>query len=295
MMTRPLAHFVLAIAVLASPAPGAAQPAPRWQIGTMPSFSTGTYGGDTRTEILQTAFSLRRIFTDGDVTVIVPMTCIRGDGSVTVVGGTPARTATQPARTETTTDRPGSSRTDGRQTAADSSAGGSTAGASGSPAACGPGDVVVRGRRYLLDENNWWPTLALRAHVKVPTADAARGLGTGRPDEGVGVEISRSLTSRLLLLADAGFTRIGRLEGFDLQDRWWYDAGLSHRVSTSMDFTLLFEEQRAIVRGLDAARSLIGVWNVAMPTGWRVLLAGEVGLSDAAPDHGVSIGASRRF
>ena len=29
------------------------------------------------------------------------------------------------------------------------------------------------------------PTIAVRAHVKVPTASAERGLGTGRPDEGV--------------------------------------------------------------------------------------------------------------
>ena len=40
--------------------------------------------------------------------------------------------------------------------------------------ACGLGDIVVRGRYYLLDERGWVPTIALRAHVKAPTADAER-------------------------------------------------------------------------------------------------------------------------
>ena len=56
-------------------------------------------------------------------------------------------------------------------------------------AACGIGDIIVRGRYYLLDERGWLPTIAVRAHVKAPTASAERGLGTGRPDEGVGVEV----------------------------------------------------------------------------------------------------------
>ena len=63
----------------------------QWQVGTAPSFSSGRYGTDTRTDVFYTPITARRLFDDGDLTFVIPMTCIRGNGGVIVVNGMPVR------------------------------------------------------------------------------------------------------------------------------------------------------------------------------------------------------------
>ena len=157
------------------------------------------------------------------------------------------------------------------------------------------GDIVVRGRYYLLDERRWAPTIALRGHVKAPTASAERGLGTGRPDEGVGLEISRTIAGGAMAMVDGGYTVIGKPAGVDYHNNWWYDVGIGQDVRRVVDLSVFFEEYRAIVPGLPSARDVLAAVSVTGAGGWRVQVSGEFGLSDGAPDHGVTFGASRRF
>lgn len=279
----------LVVAVLMPAAAHGQAPAPRWQVGSAPSFSSGSYGSDSTTEILYTAFTARRLFTDGDLTLVLPMTCIRGDGSVTVVGGTPIQTRqtdTAARMTERQVTRNG-------VTAPETPA--TTTATAVRTSTCGVGDVIVRARYYVVDEHGWVPTVAIRTHLKVPTASADRGLGTGRPDEGLGVEISRGLGGGLVALVDAGYTFIGRTPELPLDNRWWYDIGLSQRLGGGGDVSAFFEEHGAIVPGNATARDVLLVVSVTAPGGWRWQLSGEFGLSDGAPDRGFTLGASRRF
>jgi hypothetical protein len=48
----------------------------RWQFGSAPSFSSGKYGTDTRTDVLYTPVTARRLFDDGDLTLVFPFTCV---------------------------------------------------------------------------------------------------------------------------------------------------------------------------------------------------------------------------
>jgi hypothetical protein len=161
---------------------------------------------------------------------------------------------------------------------------------------CGMGDIIVRGRYYLVDERGWAPTIAVRAHVKAPTASAERGLGTGRPDEGVGLEVSRTLAEGTIAMVDGGYTVIGKPAGFDFTNTWWYDFGIAQDVAKGVaNLSLFFEEYRAILPGLSNARILLAAARLKGANGWRVQVSGELGLSDGAPDHGITFGASRRF
>ena len=157
------------------------------------------------------------------------------------------------------------------------------------------GDVVVRGRYYLLDERRWLPTIALRAHVKAPTASAERGLGTGRPDEGVGLEISRTIAGGTLAMVDGGYTVIGKPDGVVYNNNWWYDVGIGQDVRKVVNVSVFFEEYRAIVPGLANPRDVLAAVSVTGASGWRFQVAGEFGLSDGAPDHAVTFGTSKRF
>src|SRR4030095_3392228 len=63
----------------------------QWQVGTSPICPTGRYATDTRTDVFYTPVTARRLFDDGDLTFVIPMTCIRGNGGVIVGKGVPGR------------------------------------------------------------------------------------------------------------------------------------------------------------------------------------------------------------
>src|SRR5262245_48798650 len=172
----------------------------QWQVGTAPSFSSGRYGTDTRTDVFYTPITARRLFENGDLTFVVPFTCIRGNGGVIIVNGMPVRQE----RLARTVTRP---RTDATRTTT------ITTSISQPTTTCGLGDVIVRGRYYVLDERGWLPTVAVRAHVKAPTASEKKGLGTGRADEGIVVEVSRTIGRGLMAMVDGGYTKIGDQAG----------------------------------------------------------------------------------
>lgn len=265
--------------LLTLPTAGRAQQG-QWQFGSAPTLSSGTYGTDTRTEILHTPITVRRLLSDGDVTFVFPFMCVWGDAGVTVVNGSPVRQQRI-------------------ANAAPSARAGRTASIPGSARRCGMGDLVVRGRYYLIDERGWAPTIAVRGHVKAPTASAERGLGTGRPDEGVGLEVSRTIR-RTTAMIDGGYTLIGKPEGVEYNNAWWYDVGLGQdltrgRTNGGINLSVFFEEYRSIVPGLESARDVLATVSLTGAAGWRVQVSGEFGLSDGAPDHGVTFGASRRF
>jgi hypothetical protein len=283
-------------------APGAAfAQNEQWQVGSAPSFSSGKYGTDERTDVIHTPFTARRLFQDGDVTLVFPLTCIRGRGDVTVVNGSPVRTEQARSNSGTTgrTSANDSSRRTGNS--ADSTrsieSGVASATATDAPVAtdCGVGDIIVRGRYYVLDERGGMPTIALRAHVKTPTASVDRGLGTGRFDEGIGVELSRTLGRGFVAMVDGGYTVIGQSADVEFTNSWWYEVGVGQSIAKVIDVSAFYEKYGAIVPGLPGARELITALTVKGAHGWRLQLTGQLGLSDGAPDHGVAIGASRRF
>ena len=256
----------------------------QWQVGTAPSFSSGRYGTDTRTDVFYTPITARRLFENGDLTFVVPFTCIRGNGGVIIVNGMPVRQERLDAAAGTGT-RTGT--TDATRTAATGAQ---------ATTACGLGDIIVRGRYYVLDERGWLPTIALRAHVKAPTASEDKGLGTGRPDEGAGIEVSRTIGRGLMAMVDGGYTNIGDQAAFDFNNTSWYDVGLAQNLAKDLvNVSVFFEEYRALVQGLENSRAVIAAVSVKSRGGWRMQFSGDFGLSDGAPDHGFTFGASRRF
>jgi hypothetical protein len=285
--------------------PAAVLAADEWQVGTAPTFSSGRYGTDWRTEVLHIPITARRLFKDADLTLVFPVTCIWGNAGVTVVNGTPVRTerllaaastttTTTTTRGDTTTVRTTDSTTPTRTTVDTATT--TTSVTPNTISACGMGDIIVRGRYYVVNERAWLPTIAIRAHVKTPTADAERGLGTGRPDEGVGVEIGRTFGRGSMAMLDGGYTVIGRPAGVEYDNNWWYDVGLGQNLGgDAVNLSVFFSEYRAIVPGLPNARDILVALNVKGASGWRIQISGEKGLSDGSPDHGFTFGAARRF
>src|SRR5215470_12694413 len=262
------------------PSPSVAAPAdPTWQVGTSVTHSSGDYGTGSTTSITYVPFSIRRLFDSGDITLVIPYLSITGNCGVTLLSGTPNRTGgTCPATTTTTAKGKQVTRT--TQTSTTQS---------------GLGDILLRGRYYVLDGTATVPTVALIAREKFPTADSAQGLGTGRFDETLGVELTQRLPSNFVAFADTGYTFIGHVQGVGLRNQWYYDLGLGYYFTKALLGSVYYEEWRAVVQGLQNPQDLLFALNWTATEALRFNTALQIGLSDGAPDYGITFGANLRF
>lgn len=273
-----------AIGWAAAEADGPPQPAHQWRVIATVNYSSGSYGADSRTNILYAPMTVRRVFRDGDVSLTIPFLSISGTGAVRLVGGVPTRTSSAIAGPV--------------GTLAAVSRGGKGPGASPLAAATtdsGLGDMILRGRYYLIEESSVMPLVAVTGRVKLPTADADRGLGTGEFDEGVGVELTKTLAERWLAYLDGGYTLIGDAPGTNFNNQWWYDVGVGYDVTESLHMSVFYEEYRALVNTVNNARDVLAVANYVVDD--TVHLTGSllVGLSNGAPNYGLGGGVRFRF
>ena len=256
-------------------------PAPdyHWQAGVAPTYTSGTYGTGTRTNIFYVPFSVKRLFPDGDITLVVPYVHIEGTGAVRLVGGVGTRTSkTQGSGSGT---GKGKKITDTPQDTSSSTS--------------GLGDMILRGRYYLVEETSTMPLIALTARIKMPTADADAGLGTGEFDEGIGVEFTKKLSNRWRGFVDGGYTFIGDPEGVNFRNQWWYDIGAGYDMNTNVNLSLYYEEYRAVVPTVNNARDLFFSVLFKPTSALRCTGSFLVGLSNGAPNYGLTTGLSYRF
>jgi len=280
-------------------------PAPsdkNWQIGFTPSYSTGNFGTTTTSTFLYAPLSIRRLFRDGDATVIIPFVTATTDGRTTIVGGNPTRV-----------DDGGGSNSGsgggGGGTADDGGCSGKGQSGSGKDRTCGTttrvpgqkvttagiGDIILRGRYYIVEEREAVPLIAITGRVKIPTANQNLGLGTGALDYGFGAEVSKLLGERWIAFLDGGYNVIGDPSGITFQNQYWYDLGGGYYVTKDMLASVYFEEYRAIIPGFVNARDFFFAFNYRASAAWRFNGGVTVGVSNGAPDHVFSLGGSYRF
>jgi opacity protein-like surface antigen len=130
--------------------------------------------------------------------------------------------------------------------------------------------------------------LTFTGQVKVPTASAAKGLGTGEADYALGAEISRQFGA-VTPFGAIGYTLVGDPEGYDLRNSLSARAGAALQMSESLrghvsygyaqSTSPLVADERQILTGLHARlsqRLSLGVY-------------GSAGLSEGAPDVGAGL------
>ncbi|MBX3319875.1 MAG: transporter [Nitrospira sp.] len=263
-----------------------------WQIGINPSYSSGNFGTTTTNEFVYVPLSIRRYFRDGDVSLVIPFVSVTSNGTATLVGGQPIQTL--PGRclkkggTEIDTDKP--------ECLALLNAGQGVAGQTAQKVTnSGLGDIILRGRYYLVEERDYVPLIAITGRLKIPTASEGKGLGTGALDHGYGIEISKLIGEKWLAFLDGGYNFIGNPDGVELQNQYWYDVGAGYYFTKNLLASVYFEEYRALVPGLVNIRDFFFAMNYKASAAWRFNGGVAVGVSNGAPDYVVSIGTSYRF
>ena len=235
-----------------------------WKLSTALDYESGKFGIDTRSSSLYIPVTLKRYWGDWNASLTLPYLSQSSNGQVTNVGGRSARTGRGPSSTVTTTHS-------------------------------GLGDAVVRGGYALLREDPKPFDLSLTEKIKLPTADKDKGLGTGKFDEGLGLEFGKRIGPGWTLLADLYYTIIGDPPGTDLKNQVAVDFGFSYPLQKDLTLTVLFEASNALVSGEPAPRDLRGILDYKLGERIGLFGGGLVGLSHGSPDYGFNLGGSCRF
>ena len=281
---------------------GPVSPEQNWQLGFTPSYSSGKFGTNTTSSFFYAPLSIRRLFKDGDVTLVIPFVVATTDGRTTLVGGTGTRIDDNGGSNSGTGGGGGGSTDDG-------GCSGKGSGVSGKDRVCGLttrnpgqtvttaglGDLILKGRYYMVEEKDYMPLIAVTGRMKLPTASASQGLGTGAFDYGAGVEISKMLGEKWIAFLDGGYNIIGDPDGINFQNQHWYDVGAGYYVTKDLLCSAYYEEYRAIARGFVNARDVFIATNYTASSAWRFSGGVTVGLSDGAPAYAVTVGTSYRF
>lgn len=262
-----------------------------WQIGFTPSYSSGNFGTDTTNQFVYAPMSVRRLFRDGDVTLVIPFVSVTSNGTTTLVGGQPTPIGNNCFRhggTEFRLDKP--------ECVALLNAGQLVVGQAAQKVThSGLGDIILRGRYYVVEEKDYVPLIALTARMKLPTASESKGLGTGAFDHGYGVEMSKLLSQKWIAFLDGGYNFIGDPDGRELQNQYWYDIGAGYYLTKDLLASVYFEEYRSLVADLVNIRDFFFAFNYKASAAWRFNGGLMVGVSNSAPDYALSLGTSYRF
>ena len=280
---------------------GLPSPDRNWQIGFTPSYSSGNFGTNTASTFFYAPISIRRLFRDGDVALVIPFVTATTDGRATLVGGNAVQVDDGGSNSGSggggggTPDDGGCSGKGSNVSGKDRVCGTTTRTAGQKVTTSGLGDIILRGRYYVVEEKDWIPLIAVTGRLKLPTASASEGLGTGEMDEGVGMEVSKLLGDKWVAFLDGGYNVIGRPDGLNLRNQHWYDVGAGYYVTSDLMTSVYFEEYRSLVSGRQNARDVFFAMNYRASSGWRFNGGVTVGVSNGAPDYALSTGVSYRF
>jgi hypothetical protein len=256
----------------APPVPGQERPAPErraaerehFQLKFGPSYDEGDFGTRQTTRTFFFPVTFRYLGEHFDIGLTGSFIHLEAPRDVVIVEGQPQRT--------------------GRERG-------------GRESVSGIGDLILRGRYYLVDDpgpDSWVPTLAPFVKLKIPTADADRGLGTGEVDGGFGVEFDKTIGD-FLVFGDVSYTFIGDPPGQDFRNRPAASLGLGYYVTRDILVGGLIDWRRALVRGNEDPVELVGLATFRLARTSSVTPHAFVGLTHGSPDWGIGVEVSWKF
>lgn len=228
-------------------------PSPAWPVRLRASlgydYSTGKYGTSERTDIGYIPLRLRAEVGEWLVALTIPYIRIDGASAPVIEGG---------AGPVETVD------------------------------ADGLGDINLFASYRLAPLRDWLPWVELGGRVKFPTADASEGLGTGRFDYTLQVELSR-VFGPVTPFVSVGYRFLGEPRDFHLHDVWLASAGGVYALSDTFDTGLFLYFRQASSSATEAQLELLPFVGWQITPHWATNAYVSAGLLDGSPDVGVGL------
>jgi hypothetical protein len=221
-------------------------------------WSKGDYGTGSDTEILIVPMSLR--YKTGDLRFTATLPWLRIDGSSAIVADGSGGVVIDPNAPRTVRS--------------------------------GLGDLNL-GAAWSIPEERLGFGLEFNGRVKLPTARASRGLGTGQTDFAVGAEVSKSF-GPLTPFVSVGYRMPGDPPGVNLHNAWNGSAGASFAMGKSV-LIASYDYRQATSDLSRNSEELFGAFSTPVSHRLNFTLYGSAGLTKGAPDVGVGSMIGLRF
>ncbi len=122
------------------------------------------------------------------------------------------------------------------------------------------------------------------AQVKMPTADERDGLGTGKTDYSLRLDVMRGF-GRTTLFGSAGYRLRGESDPLDgPQSGGFGELGFNVKLTSATGIGVLYGYSEAVWRGTDDVHELMPYVNRKLSESWSLMGYAIAGLSDSSPD-----------
>ncbi len=262
---------VAALACLAgahfAPAAAQAQADGQFSLGVGFNYSTGTYGTSTSTDIVSIPFTAR--YDKGPWTFKATVPYLSISGASSVIPGVGAIASSNP----TGRGRSGS-------------AGTTPANTTTTGTASGIGDTVLAATYNVLYDNASKFGVDLTGKMKLATADANKGLGTGENDYGVQADTYKTF-DRTTVFGGVGYTALGSSSFLQLRNVWNLNLGALYKVDEQNSFGASYDYRQKVSDSAAPISELTGFWTRKIDRSWKAQAYVLKGLANGSPDWGV--------
>jgi hypothetical protein len=166
--------------------------------------------------------------------------------------------------------------------------------AAGTTTETGLGDTVASATYTAYYDQAAKRGLDLTGKVKLPTADADKGLGTGSTDESLQVDVYQT-QGLFTVFADLGYTFFGHSDFVQLDNALYYGAGFSEKLDDTNSLGMSFDGRQRVTPGGAPQREVTAFWNRRMDRATRLQAYVLKGFSDGSPNWGIGASLMRGF
>lgn len=220
-------------------------------------YSSGNYGGATRTETWALPVSLKYRTDVWNIRLSTAWLHVRGAGTVTP-DGDPLNSTGSVSTTE------------------------------------GMGDVSASLTYTLLDERSHWTGLDIGGKVKFGTADETRALGTGENDYTMHAELFKPVGNWMPFLR-LGYKWKGDPAGIDYRNVWLGSTGTHYRVTPTVSIGGSYDWQQAVSQTGHPVSEAMLYLSYRLTPASKLNLYAVGGFSDASPDWGSGVMLTHRY
>jgi len=153
----------------------------------------------------------------------------------------------------------------------------------------GLGDLLLSGTYiWYPSAGSLWPIAEVGVQWKIPTGDEDRGLGTGKSDVAVELDLSRSF-GRFTPFMTVGYRFIGDPDEGELDDAWFTSLGAAMKIAPRFDAGLYWTWLQATSPTRSDGHELLAYGSFRLHDRLSLLPYVVVGLAGYAPDWGVGL------
>jgi hypothetical protein len=157
--------------------------------------------------------------------------------------------------------------------------------------ASGVGDIVGSAGYRVADNLLTGVQVVLSARVKIPTASASSGLGTGRTDVGGAAAVRKRFGSGWFY-GELGYLVLGKPAGAKLRNAATWAVGGGKRLAPRVFLLASAFGNTAVLSGYDSPAEIGAGLGVRLADRLNLTAIPSVGLTHASPRYGVTFGLS---